>query len=557
MIPKGLPSMHRQPLLSVLWTAAAADACAPLPTYLKTVSNVRLTVLPQLPQVLSGFDAVVTTGTTVDSRPPQVLTDFVSAGGGWLLLNPADGQLPEDLLGVRCGRPGPAAELRVLFRDPQHPLAVRLPDAVYLKSVHRSLDIVAADTEVLLYADWHYRHNPVLVCRPLGRGKIAATTLQTHDSPFMRRLCHRLIRYVAGRLEAERPLGIGILGYAPSVGRYHGLGVENTAGLALRAVCDLNPTRLAQARQDFAGLKTHPTAAALADDPLVELVIVATPPNTHADLTLQMMSAGKHVVCEKPLALSTEEAQAMVKMAEAGRLHLSCHQNRRWDVDYLAIRQALDERAIGELFYLETFVGGFSHPCGYWHSHAPISGGTAYDWGAHYLDWIVSLIPDKVATVSATAHKRVWHDVTNADQERIHIRFVGDKEADFMHSDIAAVRKPKWYLLGTEGAILGQWRDLAAYTIDPVLYFHRHEIPATEMTPELTLYRRQGFGRIVPQELAQPVRRHYLFHRNLADYLLTGEPLAAPLADSVRVVAILAAAKRSAAAGGRPEVVDD
>ena len=86
----------------------------------------------------------------------------------------------------------------------------------------------------------------------------------------------------------------------------------------------------------------------------------------------------------------------VIEMADRQRVHLSCHQNRRWDVDYLAIKQALMEGMIGELFYLETFVGGFKHPCGYWHSHAEISGGLSYDWGAHYLDWIVSLIPQRI-----------------------------------------------------------------------------------------------------------------------------------------------------------------
>ena len=124
---------------------------------------------------------------------------------------------------------------------------------------------------------------------------------------------------------------------------------------------------------------------------------------------------------------------------------------------------------------------GFEHPCGYWHSHDTISGGTTYDWGGHYLDWVVSLIPDRVTSVIGTRQDRVWHDVTNADQERIQIRFAGGQEADFIHSDIAAVRKPKWYLLGTEGAIIGHWRDVTAYETDPVLYYHRHDIPATEM----------------------------------------------------------------------------
>jgi predicted dehydrogenase len=266
-----------------------------------------------------------------------------------------------------------------------------------------------------------------------------------------------------------------------------------------------------------------------------------------------MMAAGKHVVCEKPLALNTGETDALVQSAARHGVHLSCHQNRRFDLDYLIIRNALDQGLIGEPFYLETFVGSFSHPCGYWHSHAAVSGGTAYDWGAHYLDWIVSLFPDPIATVVGTRHKRVWHDVTNADQERIQIRFQSGQEAEFIHSDIAAARKPKWYLLGTQGAIVGRWQDVTVYDPDPDIYFTQHDIPATEMTPDIAIYRRQRQGQMDVIQPEIPAREPYAYHRNLADHLLTGEPLATPLNDSVKVVAILEAAARSMANGGSVE----
>jgi predicted dehydrogenase len=211
---------------------------------------------------------------------------------------------------------------------------------------------------------------------------------------------------------------------------------------------------------------------------------------------------------------------------------------------------------IGELFYLETFVGGFHHPCGYWHSHAPVSGGTTYDWGAHYLDWIVGLLPQPVESVIGTRHKRVWHDVTNGDQERIQIRFVDGIEAEFIHSDIAAARKPKWYLLGTAGAIVGRWLDISAVSVDPLYYYAKDDIPATEMMPEITLHRRLKEGVVEPTKLKTPERDPFAFHTNLADHLLWGEPLAAPLADSMKVVAILEAAATSMSAGGRPERID-
>ena len=109
-------------------------------------------------------------------------------------------------------------------------------------------------------------------------------------------------------------------------------------------------------------------------------------------------------------------------------------------------------------------------------------------------------------------------------------------------------------MLGTTGAIVGHWRDVTEYHIDPLLYFQRHDIPATEMPPDLTLHRRHKSGQIVAQKLTLPPRPVYAFHRNLADHLLTGEPIVAPLHQSIRVVAILAAAARSATKGGTVEV---
>ena len=545
------------PSTTILFVTDKNDpSLKPLLSYLGSINHVDLTLEAQLPGDLSSYDVVVTDNTPAFASDSEQLSKFAHSGGGWLgLVKLSDNPLPQ-LFGAQPSPLGPEAELRVLFKNKDHPLATRLPEAIYLKGCYQPLDKTSEDTETVLYADWHYQHSPVLVSRTAGDGHVACTTLQAYDNPAFQQILYRLLRWLGRHFEPHRTYGVGLLGYAQSVGQPHGLGIEATPGLSLRAACDLDQERLRQAQEDFPEVKTYDSADGLAKNPEVEVVIVATPPNTHAKLSLQMMAAGKHVVCEKPLALTRKETAAMVEMAEKKQVHLSCHQNRRWDVDYLAIKQALDDGLIGDLFHLETFVGGFNHPCGYWHSHDAISGGTSYDWGAHYLDWVVSLIPERVTGVVSSRQNRVWHDVTNADQERIQIRFAGGQEAEFIHSDIAAVRKPKWYLLGTKGAIVGHWRDVISYETDPIVYFHEHDIPATEMVPDLTLHHRHQSGQIVAQKLALPQREHYLFHRNLADHLITGEPIVAPLEQSVKVVAILEAASRSATNGGTVEVLD-
>jgi predicted dehydrogenase len=524
--------------------------------FLTKIPHLRLDTRPRLPADLSSWNAVVTAVAAVGDADLNRLADFVQAGGGWLHLIGPDSGPPPRLLGVQAEPAGPRAELRVLFANRDDPLGMRLPEAFYVQEHFHPLALEAGDAEMILYADWQYQRRAVLVQRRLGDGAAACTTLQNFDHPVSSRICYRLIRRLSGCPPDGRSLGVGILGYAPSVGRFHGQGVTQTAGLALKSACDQTPERLDQAQGDFPQIRTFASAEALGNDPDVELVIIATPPNTHARLALQMLAAGKHVVCEKPLALNRAETASMAEAAHRQGLHLSCHQNRRWDVDYLAIRQTLAEGLIGDLFYMETFVGGFAHPCGYWHSHAAVSGGTAYDWGGHYIDWMVSLCGGPIAAVIGTGHKRVWHDVTNADQERIQIRFADGREAEFMHSDIAAARKPKWYLLGTRGAIVGRWQDISAYGTDPLHYYERRDIPATEMPPDLTVYRRHGSRKITTLKPAVPDRPKFGFHRNLADHLLTGEPLDAPLEDSMRVVAILEAAARSMEHGGRVEVLD-
>jgi len=525
-----------------------AEHLSSMPHILLSESAEVLTVPPDV-------NLIVTAGGDDLDRLEKAISPFVEGGGAWLhIVGLSEKPIPS-LFGVQPGPVGPPCELRIRFTDHDNPMAERLKNDCYVPGRFQALRVQSDRAEIVLCADWHCTQQAVVTRCTMGRGQAACTTLQGFDHQDVQQIFYRLVLSLTGG-RFGRFLGVGILGYAPSVGRLHGLGCANTEGLELIAACDLNHERLDKARIDFPDIKLYDSGDAMADDPDVDLVIVATPPNTHAELSLHMMRVGKHVVCEKPLAINRKETDALVTAADTNSVHLSCHQNRRFDADYLTIRSVVERGIIGDPFYMETFVGGFSHPCGYWHSHAEVSGGTAYDWGAHYLDWIVSLFPYPLTSVTGTRHKRVWHDVSNADQERIQIRFDGGREAEFTHSNIAAARKPKWYLLGTRGALVGHWRDVTTYVSDPDLYYQRDNIPATEMPPDIIVYRRTPSGEIDEIRPDIPPVEHYAFHRNLANHLLTGEPLAAPLRDSIKVVAILEAAARSMENGRIVEVLD-
>ena len=81
----------------------------------------------------------------------------------------------------------------------------------------------------------------------------------------------------------------------------------------------MTPQRLLQCRDDFPGCRTYSTAEELGRDAEIAAVIVATPPDSHARLAIQLLQAGKHVVCEKPLCLTRAEAETMQKPSRPGR----------------------------------------------------------------------------------------------------------------------------------------------------------------------------------------------------------------------------------------------
>jgi scyllo-inositol 2-dehydrogenase (NADP+) len=487
----------------------------------------------------------------------EALSAHLRAGGGVVALGSTLAAWTRDapfagLAGWRPGEPGPRTELRVQ-PAPGGAVAARLDPELLLTDRAPLGGPPPDDAEVLLTVPWHFADRVVAFRHRFGAGTLIYMGLGSRPDVFadpgFRQLAYRCILAAAG-LEAASPIGIGLYGFG-AIGREHATSANEVDGLELRGVCDRSAERRADAARRFAA-PTHGDAARMLADPAVELVVVGVPPVLHADAVLECLAAGKHVVCEKPFALTAGDADRMLEAAARVGRTVTVYQSRRWDPDFIALRRAVARGDVGEPFYMETFIGGYGHPCSFWHSHEPVSGGSIFDWGSHHIDWVLQVLRGDVVRVAATAHKRVWHDVTNADQVRVDLTFEGGEQASFLHSDVAAALKPKWYLLGTEGAIVGDWRHEAvrsrAWTGDLV----EERLQPAEAPARVSVHRADGGGGVDVTELALPPRARHGFYRNLADHLLLGEPLAVPAREARRNVAVMEAATSSAAAGGRP-----
>ena len=486
------------------------------------------------------------------------LYSFIERGGGLVCLGDAAEAYREypllgEILGHIHGLCTQRSEIIARVATADHYLTRRMDSSFIVHEGVYVLNIVPTDAVILWQVSWHYATYTVAYVREFGQGRVFCTTLgsdpQTQSIPAFQQLLFRAISFAAGAETREQTKRVAMVGYG-AIGFEHGTAINHVTGLEYALVCDRNEERLAIARQAFPGVSTCTDLRDVEEDPNIDVVIVSTPPDTHAAISKQMLLAGKHVVSEKPFCLTTAEADELIQLAQDHQRALTVYQCRRWDPDFLAIQEVLKCETIGDVFHIETFIGGYAHPCNYWHSHEPISGGVFYDWGSHYLDWILQLVPDSVVSVRGVEHKRVWHDITNADQSSVHLRFAGGQEAEFMHSDIAAAMKPKWYILGTHGAIVGQWRQETVKTRRWSGDLIEERLAPSEALPDLYVYKREMSGAIHEQHLMLPQAPAYAFHRNLANHLHCDEPLAVPPEQSRRNIAVMEAAKQSVEGGG-------
>ena len=477
------------------------------------------------------------------------LRRYVQNGGAIIVVPQPGDDRQVELTGVVVDEVRPATERFVSLAD--RPEAARLDREVPVWSRLHVLREVACDVEVVATTTIASRSVPVLTMRSCGRGRVLTTGLADLDVFDHGDVGRYLRRLLDARRPAVRTLGLGVVGYGPhgGMGYTHGLAANETEGLRFVAAVDPVAERRVAALADFPNATTYPSAVELGADDAVDVAVIATPPSRHADVAVTLLDAGKHVVVEKPMCLTVDDADRMLAAATANGRVLTVHQSRRWDTDFLAVKRAVSLGLLGEVFNIETFVGGFDHPCRAWHSDEAISGGAVYDWGSHHIDWILTLYGELPARVVTHSHKRVWQDVTNADQVTVWMQWPDGREATFRQSDVAAIRRPKFFVQGTEGTLDGHYRPMRVESLEPGRGYTARTEHHAEAPVDLRLVRCEpGYG--LAEQLLPPVPpAGWGFHRNLADHLLLDEPLAVPPSESRAVVAVLEAAQRAGANG--------
>jgi predicted dehydrogenase len=241
------------------------------------------------------------------------------------------------------------------------------------------------------------------------------------------------------------------------------------------------------------------------------------------------------VVCEKPLAITTAECDAMIAAAKKSGVVLSTYHNRHWDGCILsAIENIKEKKRIGEIVRIEARMGGRSMPGDWWRGSRRISGGILYDWGVHLLEYGLQLIDSEVVEVSGFAKSGYWAPKTKWKKDAIEdeasatIRFRNGMWMQLTISGIESNKKPGTLeITGTEGSY--------------ITGFHGNNTGY-----ELRV--RNGQSLTIEEGWHRPDEWHR-FYQNIADHLTKGAKLVITPEWSRRPIHIIDLAVQSAAKG--------
>ena len=255
------------------------------------------------------------------------------------------------------------------------------------------------------------------------------------------------------RTSLER-LRVGLVGYGYAGKTFHAPLIAAVPALELAAVASSDEAKV---HADWPGVAVHATPASLIARDDIDLVVIATPNDTHFPLARDALLAGRHVVVDKPFTVKLDDARALVTLArERGRL-LSVFHNRRWDGDFLTLEQMLADGVLGRVVEMSSRHDRWRPEVRQrWRESAGPGAGLWFDLGPHLVDQALQLFGHPLGI---TLQRDLTRDGALADDWfHAHLRY--DRLHVHLHASmLAADSAPRFTLHGTGGSFVKDGLD--------------------------------------------------------------------------------------------------
>jgi scyllo-inositol 2-dehydrogenase (NADP+) len=336
------------------------------------------------------------------------------------------------------------------------------------------------------------------------------------------------------------PVRVGVIGFGLAGRIFHTAVVSATPGLHLAAI--VKPTG-DQAKAAYPHVPCYRSLDEMLDDKSIHLVVVATPSDNHYQIAEECLSAGRNVVIDKPFTLTSLEAAGLIRLAREHKLLLSAYQNRRWDGDFVTVKNILSSGELGRLVSYESHFDRFRPEprLEVWRESGGPGGGTLFDLGTHLIDQATTLFG---TPTSITASVRIDRDHARVDDAfDIRLSYEGEHAltVKLSASSIACIQGARFTLHGMRGSYLKFGLDPQEQQIKDGLGF---DSPGFGDDPESewgTMKILDEAPRRIPTE-----RGDYRgYYANVRDALLGKSPLAVTAEQAWRTTRLVELARQS------------
>ncbi len=336
------------------------------------------------------------------------------------------------------------------------------------------------------------------------------------------------------RTMKTQTLSVGLVGYGMAGRSLHAPLIQAAPGLELAAVVSRQAERV---QADHPEVEVLSKAAQLFARRDIDLVVIATPNDTHFPLAKAALTAGRHVVIDKPFSVTASEARLLKSQADgAGRL-LSVFHNRRWDSDFLSLKALLEEGTLGRVVALESRFDRFRPAVtDRWRDHHKPGGGIWYDLGPHLLDQVRQLFGMPKAVLLELATSREGAEV---DDDFLALLEYDRLRVTLQASSLVAEPTPRFRVHGTRGSFV-------KYGVDPQEAWLKAGLAPTsgwgvDVSPgTLTLDTGEGETLALTTREAPMVAGDYpAFYAGIAAALLEGAPPPVTSESALEVMTLL------------------
>lgn len=243
---------------------------------------------------------------------------------------------------------------------------------------------------------------------------------------------------------------VGIVGYG-YMGQFHKKKIVQSGQARVVAILDKEQRRREEGLSDGYHVYSEKQLETFFKETM-DLVIVATKIEERAYYATQAMTAGFHVLCEKPVAMNMKELEEIIAISDKTGKKFTVHQPRRFDRDYLMLKEVIDSHVIGDVHTIESRVHGERGILFGWRGREKSGGGLLNDWGTHLIDQYLQLFPEeKVIRIECRLRSILVEDVE--DYVELNLTFSNNVYAKIVLTTFALCEMPRWFALGNRGTL--------------------------------------------------------------------------------------------------------